>query len=597
MELMKIRYLDGPRLYYAFLAGGEAVIRDQAYLNRINVFPVPDSDTGTNLASTMRSIFERARASRSARATLDSIADAALLGARGNSGLIFAQFLFGLSQEVREENRLTPGHFAEVVRRAVQHARRAILTPVEGTMLTVLHDWAEDLYAERLKKSDFVELLTHSLHAAERSLRETPMKLAVLARAGVVDAGAKGFFDFLEGVAAFIKKGSIKAVRRAQTDELPAPPEIHTGRATLTKRYCAEALLVGEGIDLEAVQDLVRRSGESAIVAGSSSKLRLHVHTDEAAGLFFELQKRGSIQDIKADDMLRQYEAAHERRAAIAVLTDSACDLPRAVLDDHQVHVVPFNLFFGDSLFLDKVTIEPGQFYDLLKSRPEMPKSAQPSQAQVQRVLEFLAGHYDSVIAVAISGGLTGFYGQLLKAREALGLDASRVAVVDSRHLSVSEGLIVLRVLEAIRAGRPFAEIVRDAGDWVKATRLWVDIRTLKYMVRGGRVSPLKGLMAALLNIKPVVTLDAEGKAAILGKSFSRRGNMKKILGLIGEAATGRRVWNYGLVHAQNEARARLYAEALEGMFGRAPAFISEVSPVVGAHNGIGVVGIALTFE
>lgn len=594
---MKIRYLDGQRLYYAFLAGGEAVIRDQAYLNRINVFPVPDSDTGTNLASTMRSIFERARASRSARATLGSIADAALVGARGNSGLIFAQFLFGLSQEVREENRLTPGHFAEIVRRAVQHARRAILTPVEGTMLTVLHDWAEALYAERLRKSDFVELLTHALQAADRSVRETPKKLAVLARAGVVDAGAKGFFDFLEGVAAFIRKGSLKDVRQVKPAELPAPPDVHNGRATLTKRYCSEALLVGEGLDFEAVQDLVRRSGESAIVAGSSSKLRLHVHTDDAAGLFFELQKHGVIQDIKADDMLRQYEAAHERKFPIAVLTDSACDLPRAVLDDHQVHIVPFNLFFGDSLFLDKVTIEPDRFYDLLKSRPEMPKSAQPSQALVQRSLEFLAGHYDKVIAVSISGGLTGFHGQLLKAREALGLDASRVAVVDSRHLSVSEGLVVLRVLEAVKAGRPFEEIAREAEAWVQATRLWVDIRTLKYMVRGGRVSPLKGLLAAVLNIKPIVTLDAEGKASILGKSFSRRANMAKILDLIREATTGRRVWNYGLVHAQNGGRARLYAEALEAMLGRPPAFVSEVSPVVGVHNGIGVVGVGLMYE
>lgn len=594
---MKIGYLDGNRLYYAFLAGGRAVIRDRDYLNKINVFPVPDSDTGTNLASTMRAIAERARAFRSARATLGSIADAALLGARGNSGLIFAQFLFGLSQEVREESRLTPHHFAEGARRAVQHARRAILTPVEGTMLTVLHDWAEALYAERWKKSDFVELLTHSLHAAERSLKDTPKKLAVLARAGVVDAGAKGFFDFLEGVVAFIRKGSLRAVRRVAGDDPPAPPDLHAERSTVTKRFCSEALLIGDRLDVDAIQGFVRAAGESAIVAGSPSKLRLHVHTDDAAGLFYELQRHGTIQDIKADDMLRQFEAAHDRKHPVAVLTDSACDLPQAVLDDHQVHVIPFNLFFGDSLFLDKVTIVPDRFYDLLRSRPEMPKSAQPSQAHVQRVLEFLAGHYEAVVAVTISGGLTGFHGQVLKAREALGLDASRVAVVDSKHLSVSEALIVLRVLEAVRAGRTFEEISREADRWVKATRLWVDIRTLRYMVKGGRVSPAKGLMAAALNIKPIVTLDAEGKAAILGKSFSRRGNMKKILGQIRKATADRAVWKYGLVHAQNEGRARLYAEALEGMLGRPPAFISDVSPVVGAHNGIGVVGIGLMFE
>jgi DegV family protein with EDD domain len=116
-------------------------------------------------------------------------------------------------------------------------------------------------------------------------------------------------------------------------------------------------------------------------------------------------------------------------------------------------------------------------------------------------------------------------------------------------------------------------------------------------MVKGGRVSPLKGLLAAVLNIKPIVSLDDQGKAAILGKSFSRRGNMKKILGLIREATAGRPVWNYGVVHAQNPSRARLYAEALEGLIGKKAAFVSDVSPVVGVHNGIGVVGVGLMFE
>lgn len=594
---MKIRYLDGNRLYYAFLAGGQAVIRDQAYLNKINVFPVPDSDTGTNLASTMRSIAERARASRSANATLGSIADAALLGARGNSGLIFAQFLYGLSREIRDESRLSPHHFAEGVRKAVQYARRAILTPVEGTMITLIHDWAEALYEQRLKMNDFVELLSYSLHIAEKSLQDTPKKLAVLAEAGVVDAGAKGFFDFLEGVVAFIKRGNIKAIQQEDAASLPRPMDVHATRSSISKRYCSEALLVGQNLDIEAVQNLVGRSGESAIVAGSSSKLRLHVHTDTPSDLFHELQKHGTIQDIKADDMLRQYEAAHERKAPIAVLTDSSCDLPQSVFDDHQIHLIPFNLFFGDSLFLDKVTISPGQFYDLLKSRREMPTSAQPPQTSVERALEFLAGHYENVIVVTISSGLTGVYGQLVKAREALGPGSSRVAVIDSRHLSVSEALVVLRVAEAVRAGRTFGEISLAAEAWVAKTKLWVDIRTLKYMVRGGRVSPLKGLIAAALNIKPIVTLDADGKAAILGKSFSRRRNMKKILGLVRTAARDRRVWNYGVVHAQNPYRALRYADALEEMLGKKAVFISEVSPVVGVHNGIGVVGIALMFE
>lgn len=594
---MKIGYLDGNRLYYAFLAGGRAVIEDRDYLNKINVFPVPDSDTGTNMASTMRAIAERARAFPSAKHTLDSIADAALVGARGNSGIIFAQFIYGLSQEVRHELRLTTLHFGESVRRAVAYARQSIMAPVEGTMITVIHDWAEAVYEQRLKMNDFAELISYSIHVAEKSLKDTPRKLPVLARAGVVDAGAKGFLDFLVGVAGFIKKGSIKTIAASEILRFSLPADVHAARSEVTTRYCAEALLVGEGIDIAALQELVRKAGESAIVAGSPKKARLHVHTDAPADLFVKLREFGSIQEIKADDMLRQYEAAHERKASIALLTDSACDLPSGILDDHQIHVIPFSLFFGDSLFLDKVTITPEQFYEILKSPRVRGRTAQPSQADVQRALEFLAGHYDSVIAIAISGGLTGFYGQLLKAREALGLDPSRVAVVNSAHLSVSEALIVLRVAESVRDGRSFEDISSRTAEWVSKTRLWVDVRTLKYMVRGGRVSPMKGLLATVLNIKPIVSLDAEGKAAVLGKSFSRRQNMKKILGLIRKETSGRPVWNYGIVHAQNPFRALRYAGALGEMLGKPPVLVSDVSPVVGVHNGIGVVGIALMFE
>ena len=592
---MKIKYLDGRRLYYAFLAGGRAVIRDQQYLNRINVFPVPDSDTGTNLASTMRSIAERARAFRSAERTLGSIADAAIVGARGNSGLIFAQFIYGLSQEARNEVRLSPKRFAELARRAVQHARQSIVTPVEGTMITLLHDWAEAIYEQRLKMTDFVELLSYSLRVAERSLRETPQKLEVLAKAGVVDAGAKGFFDFLEGVVTFIRKGDIKEIIRAETAPLPPPPDVHMGRSSVTRRYCTEALIVGEGMDVGVVRAAVQAAGESGIVAGSRSKLRLHVHTDSPAGLFAQVRKFGTVAEIKADDMLRQFEAAHQRKAAIALLTDSACDLPREILDDHQIHVIPFTLSFGDSLFLDKVTITPDEFYGLLKTNREIPKSAQPSPAAVKSAIEFLAGHYGQVIVVTISSKLTGFFEQALAARKSLGPE--KVRVVDSRNLSAGHGLIVLRIAEAIRSGLGIEAITARAAEWVAKTKLWVDIRTLKYMVRGGRVSPLKGLLASLLNIKPIIALDAEGKPAAVGKSFSRRRNMKKIVELVRRETAGKRVWNYAVVHAQNPYRALRYADELGPVIGKKPAFIMDISPVIGVHNGIGVVGICLMFE
>ena len=207
---MKISYLDGPRLYYAFMVGGNEVIKDQKYLNKINVFPVPDSDTGTNLASTMRSIAEGAVPNPSFYKTVHSMADMALSGARGNSGIIFAQFLYGISEEIKNVNRISTSSFGEIVKKAVQYAYRSVVSPVEGTMLTVMKDWAEAVYQQRTKKRDFVELLSYSLQVTKKSLIETRYKLPVLTKAGVVDAGAKGFVDFLEGITNFIKKGKLK---------------------------------------------------------------------------------------------------------------------------------------------------------------------------------------------------------------------------------------------------------------------------------------------------------------------------------------------------------------------------------------------------
>lgn len=592
---MKIGYLDGNRLYYAFLVGGDAVIKDQNYLNKINVFPVPDSDTGTNLASTMRSIAEGAKQDCSAGSTLRSIADAALSGARGNSGLIFAQFLYGLSEEAKNLKRLYPQHFAESVKNAAQKTYKAIVFPVEGTMLSVMNDWADAVYSQRTTAKDFAELLVASLQAAQKSLAETPQKLAVLAKAGVVDAGAKGFVDFLEGITQFIKKGKLKHVSKPEKIPEESDIHVHTNKESISHRYCSEALLAGERMSLNKIKEDLHTFGDSAIVAGFEKKARIHIHTNNPADLFYKLKDYGSILQIKADDMLRQYEASHERKAKIALVTDSAGDLPQQFIDEHQIHVIPFHISFGESLFLDRITITPEQFYTLLQTRKEHPKSSQPSKKFAQDLFAFLVSHYESLIVLNISDKLSGAYRLSREVSDAL--EEHSISVIDSRQLSVSQGLIVYRIALAIQDGKSHSQILDLADDWIQKTRILVDIQTLEYMVRGGRVSPLKGMVAKALNLKPIISLDSEGKAIGYGRSFSRRQNMNKIVGLVDNMQKQGDIWNYAIVHAQNRGRADRYAELLSEEIGKPPLYIMDISPVVGVHNGIGAVGIGLMYE
>ena len=592
---MKIRYLNSRRLYLAFLAGGNAIIQDKDYLNRINVFPVPDADTGTNLAATMRSIAETAVVSKSLKTTLRSIADAALSGARGNSGLIFAQFLHSLSTEIENEHHLTVRTFAEAVRRAAHSAHKAILHPVEGTMLTVMREWAEAVHQKAAKTADFVELLHDSLLAAKQSLLDTPKKLPILAKAGVVDAGAKGFVDFIEGVWHFTRDGELKDVIQKSVSSAELPQKVHSFKGEITHRYCTEALLQGKNMDLERVRSVIQSFGNSAIVAGSEEKLRFHVHTNKPADLFYELKDVGSTVQIKVDDMRRQYEASHIRKSPVALVTDSACDLPPEFIDENQIHVIPFNLSFGTAQYLDKLTITPNQFYTLLKTRREHPQSSQAPVAVMQNLFSFLSTFYDSILVFSLSAGLSGAWS--FSSQAAGKVAEKKISVIDTKALSVAEGLIVMRAAEALSGGASHDDIVRLSEEWIAKTRLLVDIATLKYLVRGGRISPMKGLVARLLNLKPIISLDEDGKGFPFGKSFGRRANMKKILRMIGEMAAEKKIWRYAIVHAQNLPRAEAYAKKLEESLGRPPAYIMEVSPVIGVHNGIGVVGVALMFE
>lgn len=592
---MKIRYLNGNRLYHAFLAGGNAVIQDQDFLNRINVFPVPDGDTGTNLASTFRAIAEGAEAKRSIKETLRSIANAALYGAQGNSGLILAQFLYGLSKEIGHDWMITTKAFGESVKQAVQHAAKAILHPVEGTMITVMRDWAEAVYQKRLQTADFEELFMSTLPAALQSLRDTPLKLAVLAKAGVVDAGAKGFVDFLEGILEFIKKGRISRVKKTEFEWAPEDIKTPPQDKTFNYRYCSEALLTGGALQDESIREIVQRYGDSAVVAGSEERIRVHVHTNAPAGLFFELKDQGTITQIKVDDMKKQYEAAWAPKSKVAVVTDSACDLPGSIMDDRQIHFVPLNIKFGPQMFLDKVTILPDRFYDLLASSKDHPQSAVPALKTFQNMLSYLAGHYESVIAVTLSSGLSGVHGAFGQAAEAVA--GKKISVIDSRSISAGQGLLVERVSELALAGTPHDEIVRQAQSWVPKTHIFVDVLTLKYFIRGGRVSAVKGLLARALNVKPILTIEADGKVGHTGKSFNPKGNLIKILQRVKLLQDRNRVWGYAIVHAKNPERVRTYEDKLTALLGRKPNFIMDVSPVIGVHSGIGAVAVAVLME
>ncbi len=596
VELTKITEIDGRQLYQSFLSGAHKIFENQKLINKINVFPVADADTGTNLASTMRSIIDGSVPDENLKLSAVSIADAALTGARGNSGIIFAQFLYGFSNELKAKETITVEDFAESMRNAVRYAYEAIANPVEGTIISVIKDWAEHLYHLKDSIDDFIRLLLDAFAKASDSLKSTAKQMEAIAKKHVVDAGAKGFVVFLEGMLEFFKTGISVSVETLQKDEVIEEEVV--GHEELTYRYCTEALITGENLDKEKIRQTIRDYGDSMVVAGSPQKMRIHIHTDTPWSLFVDVGKLGTISAQKVDDMVMQNEVVSNAREKTAIVTDSTCDLPTEIIEKYQIQMVPLNIHFGESFYLDRLTMQPEQFYDMLQKSPIYPSTSQPAFKEFYNRYNYLSTHYDSIIGIHISGGMSGTWQNSLNAaRRVIEQTGKKIDVMDSLRTTNALGLIVLRAARALEEGMSHDDIVAKIPKWALNTEILVSASTMKYMIRSGRVSPTKGFIGKLLNVKPIITMDSDGKADSFGKPMTLKSARKMIFSELKKNIQGKKVWGYAISHALNPDSAQIYAEEMERLTGMKPEFVKNASPVLVTHVGIGVVAISVMVD
>jgi uncharacterized protein len=592
-----IPQLDGRLLYYAFKAGGQRILQQQAEINKINVFPVNDKDTGTNLASTIRSVLDNTTPHKSYKKTLNGIAENALMGARGNSGIIFAQFLYGMNLGTSEKGIISVSEFVDSVLKSIPFMYEAVAEPVEGTMITVIKEWSESI-ASNPKSTDFRKFIVESLEALNKSLEETRHKMKLLRQTNVVDAGAKGFVVFIEGIIDFIRSNNIRKFVSQPNETLVLLHNEEQHEGEITFRYCTEAILKNLKVTKSELQNLLREDGDSVVVAGSEILTRIHIHTNDPAELFYKLKDVGTITFQKADDMIQQNEAATNRKWNIALVTDSTCDLSQDLIDFYQIYTLPLNINFGDNHYLDKVTITPDHFYDLLESSPDFPKTSQINEHSFVNLYSHLASHYDAIISIHLTSQFSGTYQNSVKAAEKISSEFNKpVYSIDSKTLSGSLGLLILRVAKSIEAGLSPSEIVESANKWRSDAKIFVSVKDLKYMIKGGRVSKQKGFIANLINVKPIVSMDESGKSVLFGQAFSQQANINKVMKHILKISVGKTVWNYIVLHAHNESGAEIYIQKMFELTGKRPVSVVDISPVIGMNAGNGTIAVALLFD
>ncbi len=591
-----IGYLDGPRLRRSLLAAAAWVGSGRDELNRINVFPVPDGDTGTNFTLTLRSIADALH--RLGDAPLPEVtraaAEASVLGARGNSGMMLSHFLLGFSEGIGQRVRVRAHELAAAFRRGFERLQTALEEPVEGTIVSVARAAANGAEHAARDQGDILPVIRSTLAHADRALRQTPEQLAVLKEAGVVDAGGKGFVRMLEGIIRLIEKGmvSAEAEPRPAASEAPAPAALATVAPTQDYHWCTEVLIRGAGLPSSAeARAALAPLGGSLLVLRSGDLLRAHIHTDETARVFALAAQWGDVVSKKADDMREQHRLLTTATRRVAIVCDSSCDLPDAMLDRYGIAIVPLQLLFDGQVYLDRVEMDHAEFGRRLKSSPTPPTTSQPTPAQFTEAFAHARAGADEVVVVLLSSALSGTYQSAEAARR--GFLPGGIHLVDSRSASFGVGLLALRGAELADAGWPAAAIARELERVRSQAGMFFTVATLEYLLRSGRVSRLQAWLGGLLDMKPILSLDREGRAVAAARVRGQENLLPRLLRLLDAALPSpRECLRLAVAHADAPEVAERVRAALETRYGAPDVIVAPVTGVLAAHAGPGAWGV-----
>src|SRR5688500_2349122 len=322
-----IAYVDGPRLARSLFAAADWVAAGREEINRINVFPVPDGDTGTNFSLTLRAVADALRALGDASLpdTARTASRAAVLGARGNSGMMLAHFLLGFSEGIGERTAAGARDVAAALRRGADQLYGSLDDPREGTILTVAREAAAAAELAAAGTDDIGEFMRIMLREGEVALAGTPELMAALKDAGVVDAGGMGFVRMIEGVVRFIEGDPIlPAESLPHAADQPAPAAFAEVAVERDFRYCTEVLVRGEALPpANEVRSAMHAFRGSIVVAAGGDILTIRVHTGSPEAVFACAARWGRVDTSKAEDMRAQHQRlAHDDRRPVSVVTD-----------------------------------------------------------------------------------------------------------------------------------------------------------------------------------------------------------------------------------------------------------------------------------
>ena len=588
--------MNGKEFYIGLSAGINNLLNYKNKLDEINVFPVPDGDTGTNMCFTLLPIIEECNDQiiDNIGKSLDIIADLALESARGNSGTIIAQFLHGLRRSCRNKDQINVNDFSKALISGYDSAIESLMNPEEGTIITVMRDVAEKSKELCINEEiSFETFLDKCYHESVISLEKTKNTLKILRKSDVVDAGALGFVLLMQGWLNSVQKNT-----KIQSQHLNITYDHEKIESlkkdidfTIKNKFCTECAIESNSIDKGELKETIKSLGDSMVLAGTKKRVKIHIHTNTPTKFFKICGAYGKVVDRKVDDMTKQEHTVHHTGASgIAIVVDSGADIP--IEYENEIQVVPVRYSFGNQQHIDKVTQTTKEFYQQMKTDSNHPKTSQPTPGDFKKIYNFISSHYDSIISIHLSQKVSGTYQSGINA--AKNIKVKNIKILDSYSASVGLGLLAIHAVDLKQSGVSYNKIIKSVEEIKNKIQLFLLVKDLTYMVKGGRLPGKVKTIANLFRITPILG-NKNGKITPRGVFFGNKNRIEKYVKFLGSKIKEDRKYHIMIAHANDLQNGEKFLNLLLKKHRNITKhYLVELGGGLGAHAGPGGLAIGI---
>ena len=592
----QLTQINGYQFYSGLTAGINNLLNYKNKLDEINVYPVPDGDTGTNMCFTLLPVVEECstKISENISDTLDVIADTALDSARGNSGTIIAQFLHGMRKGLKNLDVINCTHFALAFKEGFQSAQDSLLSPEEGTIITVMRD-VSNLAAEIANEDniDFELFLDRCYHHSVDSLEKTKSILKILKKSDVVDAGALGFVLLIQGWLNSVQKNT--KIQSHHIDISYDHDKIDALQKdidfTIKNKFCTECAIEGKNINRLELREMIKHLGDSMVVAGTKKRVKIHIHTNTPAKLYKICSAYGKVVDRKVDDMTKQEHTIHHTESSgIAIVVDSGADIPDEYAN--EIQVVPVRYSFGNQQHIDKVTQTTSEFYQQMKVDVNHPKTSQPTPGDFKKIYNFISSHYNSIISIHLSKKMSGTFQSGINAAKSIRV--KNIKVIDSYSASVGLGLLALYAVDLKQSGKTYNQIVKKIEQKRDETQVFLVLKDLSYVVKGGRLPGKIKTIADVLRLRPVLG-SKNGQLKARGVLYGHSNRIEKFVNFLDKKIDPNKKYHIMVAHANDSKSGEQLLQLLISKHNNIlKHYILELGGALGAHAGPGGLAVGI---